>query len=131
MYGNQQIDTLSKHYFKDNQDKSERLKAQWHGMKYHIRDVLKPDIRDSVKRGKAKITSTEWLLLQLMKHTVLRRVVSRLDLISDFIFAVHCGGNSIFASVQCMARKGSQHLEGHKDSTSEQAGHSHARKHVA
>ena len=88
VYGNQQIDTLSKHYFKDNQDKSERLKAQWHGMKYHIRDVLKPDIPDSVKRGKAKITSTEWLLLQLMKHTVLRELYPDLMYIVEVILSL-------------------------------------------
>ena len=46
VYGNQQIDILSKHYFADNQDKCERLEAEWHGMKYYIKDVLKPILRN-------------------------------------------------------------------------------------
>lgn len=40
-------------------------------MKYYIRDVLKPALPESVKLDKDKITSTEWLLIQLMKHSVL------------------------------------------------------------
>ena len=61
VYGNQQLETLSNHYFKDNQDKINRLKAQWHGMKYYIRDVIKPKLPEKL----ARTTPTEWLLLQL------------------------------------------------------------------
>ena len=109
VYGNQQIDILSKHYFVDNQDKCERLKAQWHGLKYYIRDVLNSALPETVKLGKDKVTSTEWLLLQLMKHSVLRELYPDLMYIAEVIFA----------SFKCMARKRSKYSEGNENTAKE------------
>ena len=72
VYGNQQLETLSHHYFKDNQDKIDRLKAQWHGMKYYIRDTVKPNMPKTL--AETKTTPTEWLLLQLLNQSILKEL---------------------------------------------------------
>ena len=88
VYGNPQIETLSGHYYPNNQDKCDRLKALWHGMKYYIRDVLKPKLPESVKQGEDKTTPTEWLLLQLLRQTVLKELYPELLHIVEVIVSL-------------------------------------------
>lgn len=83
-YGNQQIDILSNHYFSENQDRSDKLKAQWHAMKYHIRDAIKPNLPESVKSG-SDISPTEWLLLQLLKDTSVRQLYPDIVYIAEVV----------------------------------------------
>ena len=58
-YGNPQLEILSNHFFKENQEKSDRLECQWHGLKYYIRDVIKPNIPEATKlAGEKKMTAS-------------------------------------------------------------------------
>ncbi|XP_052784628.1 zinc finger protein 862-like [Mya arenaria] len=85
-YGHGQIEVLSNHYFKENPDKSDRLKAEWEGMKYHLRDVIKPSMPDSVKSGKEQTeTTTEWCLLQLLKNIAVRQLYPNVIYIAEVI----------------------------------------------
>lgn len=63
-------------------------KAQWHGMKYYIRDVLKPNLPETVKLAEDKITPTEWLLLQLRRRTVLKELYPELLYIVEVIVSL-------------------------------------------
>ena len=87
VYGETQMVTICHHYFKDNEDKHDRLMAQWQGIKYYIRDVIKPQIPQSVKEGNDK-TPTEWLLLELMKHTVLKQLYPDLLYIVEVVLSL-------------------------------------------
>lgn len=83
-YGQDPIEVLCNHYFKDNPDKSDRLKAEWEGMKYHLRDVIKPSLPDSVKSGKES-SPTEWCLLQLLKNIAVKQLYPNVIFIAEVI----------------------------------------------
>ncbi|XP_052241120.1 zinc finger protein 862-like isoform X2 [Dreissena polymorpha] len=68
-YGQTQMQVLAEHYFRDKPEEGDRLKAEWEGLKYHIRDGMKPHIPVSVKSPESKTSPTEWCILQLLRNT--------------------------------------------------------------
>ncbi|WAR22592.1 hypothetical protein MAR_016566 [Mya arenaria] len=71
MIRGRQIALLAEHFFPDDTEKA-KLKVQWNGFKYHTHDILLPNMREEVRDGKARMTPTEWLLLQLLRSGGLR-----------------------------------------------------------
>lgn len=83
-YGQRQIEVLCSHYFRENSERSERRTAEWEGMKYHLGDVMKPSMPDSIKAGK-ELSPTEWCLLQLLKNTAVRQLYPNVTYIAEVI----------------------------------------------
>lgn len=86
-YGQGQVEVLCNQYFKENTEGSDRLKAEWEGMKYHLRDVIRPSMPDSVKSGK-DVSPTEWCLLQLLKNTAVRQLYPNVTYIAEVIISL-------------------------------------------
>lgn len=49
-YGKREIQQIAKHFYADNEEEIiiSQLKTEWGGMKYHMRDILKPKIPQAV-----------------------------------------------------------------------------------
>ncbi|XP_053396870.1 uncharacterized protein LOC128556296 [Mercenaria mercenaria] len=81
-YGDSQIALLADHFFSDDVEK-EKLKIQWNGFKYHTHDILLPNMPKEVRDGKARMTPTEWLLLQLLRSAGLRHFNPELVFVAE------------------------------------------------
>ncbi|WAR20733.1 ZN862-like protein [Mya arenaria] len=107
-YGENQIALLADHFFTDDV-KKEKLLAQWKGFKYHVHDILLPNMPGEVRSGKPKEqlqnmpedgrsgkpkthvkklkttpqTPTEWLLLQLLRSAGLRHFNPELVFVAE------------------------------------------------
>lgn len=86
-YGCQEIEILSEHYFHGIQDIAGRLQAQWLGMKYHLRDVIRPDIPEEVKESKT-MSPTEWCLLKLMQNSAVKQLYPDIAYIVEVIVSL-------------------------------------------
>lgn len=84
-YGQSQMEVLAKHYFKDKPEEGDRLKAEWEGLKYHIRDGIRPHIPESVASPTSLTSPTEWCIIQLLKNTAVRHLYPTMMYILEIV----------------------------------------------
>ncbi|XP_052261749.1 E3 SUMO-protein ligase KIAA1586-like [Dreissena polymorpha] len=82
-HGNREIQQIATHFFADNEEDRNQLKNEWSGIKYHLRDTLKPNIPQSVLDNTHKITTTEWCLCQLLSVTVYKQFFPKLCFVAE------------------------------------------------
>ena len=84
-YGVKEIKLLGSHFYRgeESEDVREQLVVEWRSMKYHLKDIVKPKVPQSVKGGAGKVTSTEWCLLHVLSMPVYKQFFPRITLIAE------------------------------------------------
>ena len=84
-YGVKEIKLLGSHFYRgeESEDIREQLVVEWRSMKYHLKDIVKPKVPQSVKGGTGKVTSTEWCLLHILSMPVYKQFFPRITLIAE------------------------------------------------
>lgn len=82
-YGNVEIQQIATHFFADKEEEVSQLKTEWDGMKYHLRDILKPKIPQAVLDTSHRITTTEWCLNQILSVSVYKQFFPKLYFIAE------------------------------------------------
>lgn len=81
-YGNREIQILARHFYRgeNGEELSDQLKTEWNGMKYHLRDILKPKFPHN---STSKMTSTERCLIQLLSVPIYKQFFPKLTFIAE------------------------------------------------
>ena len=82
-YGLKEVEILGGHYHTDEEEIRTQLRSEWNSMKYHLKDILKPKVPQTIKEGRSKATSTEWCFTQLLSMPVYKQFFPRLTFIAS------------------------------------------------